>query len=231
MIDEERVRAALSTVRDPELDESLTELGFVDRIEIRGASVSARLRLPTYFCAPNFAYLMASDARDAIAGVAGVRGVEVELIDHFVSDEVNEGLARNRDFGQTFPDDATDEGLDDLRELFRRKAFLARQGRLARTLTKQGMTEQDLANLEIGELPRSDDTRLYLERRAELGLDTSDGARFLVSAAGEPVAPGTEHDHLRFAQTVSASIDVNTGMCRGLLETRYGIGKREEVRT
>ncbi len=31
-----------------------------------------RLRLPTYFCAPNFAFLMVADAYDAVSAVPGV---------------------------------------------------------------------------------------------------------------------------------------------------------------
>ena len=47
---------ALSTVRDPELDEPITSLGFVTAAVMSAAGdVQVRLRLPTYFCAPNFA--------------------------------------------------------------------------------------------------------------------------------------------------------------------------------
>ena len=56
-----RVLGALSGVRDPELDEPIAELGFVSDLEIEGEAVKIRLRLPTYFCAPNFAYLMVAD--------------------------------------------------------------------------------------------------------------------------------------------------------------------------
>ena len=49
------VWAALGTVLDPELDEPLTDLGFVQRCQVyaNGHTV-VRLRLPTYFCAPNW---------------------------------------------------------------------------------------------------------------------------------------------------------------------------------
>ena len=78
-VDEAGVLGALSGVRDPELDEPITELGFVSDLEIEGEAVYIRLRLPTYFCAPNFAYLMVADAREAILSVPGVRRV---LRDH-----------------------------------------------------------------------------------------------------------------------------------------------------
>ncbi|MGZ4552967.1 MAG: iron-sulfur cluster assembly protein, partial [Mycobacteriaceae bacterium] len=51
-----RVLAVLETVRDPELDEPITSLGFVTSCTISAdGDAQVRLRLPTYFCAPNFA--------------------------------------------------------------------------------------------------------------------------------------------------------------------------------
>ena len=48
------VAAALATVVDPELDQPITELGFVRSVRIDDAGVTVHLRLPTSFCAPNF---------------------------------------------------------------------------------------------------------------------------------------------------------------------------------
>ncbi len=69
-----RLLAALDTVRDPELDEPITSLGFVAVVHRLPpvARRRSRLRLPTYFCAPNFAYLMVADAYDAVAALPGV---------------------------------------------------------------------------------------------------------------------------------------------------------------
>ena len=62
------------TVYDPELDEPITSLGFVASCDVSaGGDVDVRLRLPTPQCAPNFAYLMAADARAAVRAVPGVR--------------------------------------------------------------------------------------------------------------------------------------------------------------
>ncbi len=68
----ERIWAALGTVRDPELDESITDLTFVSEVGVLKGDVAVTLRLPTYFCAPNFAYLMVADAHDAVAAIPGV---------------------------------------------------------------------------------------------------------------------------------------------------------------
>ena len=62
-------------------------------VTVEGARVEVHLRLPTSFCAPNFAWLMASDAHDAVAAVPGVERVVVELDDHHDSDLVNRGRA------------------------------------------------------------------------------------------------------------------------------------------
>src|SRR3954452_17794442 len=102
---------ALSQVRDPELDEPITDLGFVSELHVDGPRVRARLRLPTYFCAPNFAYLMVADAQEALAAVDGVHEANVTLDDHFASGEINEGVAARRDFAGTFPGLADDDDL------------------------------------------------------------------------------------------------------------------------
>ena len=99
----EAALAALETVRDPELDEPITSLGFVASCAVSAAGdAQVRLRLPTYFCAPNFAYLMVADAYDAVSALPGVRRAEVVLEDHFASDVINDGVAAQAGFVQTF---------------------------------------------------------------------------------------------------------------------------------
>src|SRR5207244_7938241 len=82
------VTAALSTVRDPELDESIVDLGFVTETSVIDGHAHVRLRLPTYFCAPNFAYLMVADAHDAVSGVPDVESASIVLEDHSASTEI-----------------------------------------------------------------------------------------------------------------------------------------------
>ena len=90
-------------MRDPELDEPVTSLGFVTSCTVSAdGDVEVRLRLPTYFCAPNFAFLMVADAFDAVSSVAGVRHTEVVLEDHFASEEINRGVAARAGFVDSF---------------------------------------------------------------------------------------------------------------------------------
>src|SRR5262249_52332442 len=94
---------ALEAVRDPELDEPVPSLGLGASCTVAAAGdVQVRLRLPTYFCAPNFAFLMVADAYDAVSAVPGVRSTEVVLEDHFAADAINGGVAARAGFARTF---------------------------------------------------------------------------------------------------------------------------------
>src|SRR5215469_7860226 len=110
-----RVAGALATVTDPELDRSLVELGFADAAVDPAGRVTIELRLPTYWCAANFAYLMAADAHDAVAAVPGVRSVAVRLHDHFTAGEVTDAVNAGRSFDDAFADRADGSGLAALR--------------------------------------------------------------------------------------------------------------------
>ncbi len=232
MLKRETVLDALSGVRDPELDEPITDLGFVSELRIEGAAVGIRLRLPTYFCAPNFAYLMVADAKEAALSVPGIERATVILDDHYASDELNGSLNAGGDFDDAFPGETEGPDLDELRTTFRRKAFVSRQEQLCRTLLSDGRTPRELYGVRLGDVPPSADFDKYLERRAELGLDVSPGAPLVVDPDGNRVPEEAVVQHLRFARTVKVSIEGNAGLCRGLLATRYGgeqgIGQTEE---
>ena len=138
----EQVLSALATVYDPELDEPITSLRFITSCEVspRG-EVGVVLRLPTPQCAPNFAFLMAADARRAVRSVPGVQGVTVELEDHYTGDEINGALSRGQGFTGAFPGETDDDDLEALRDLFTRKALIARQARVCEQMLSSGATE------------------------------------------------------------------------------------------
>ena len=56
----------LDLVLDPELDESILQLGFVRSVQVRDSHAIVMLQLPTSWCAMNFAYIMADDVRRAL---------------------------------------------------------------------------------------------------------------------------------------------------------------------
>jgi metal-sulfur cluster biosynthetic enzyme len=219
---------ALSGVRDPELDEPITDLDFVSSLEIEGETATIRLRLPTYFCAPNFAYLMVADAHAAAISVPGVERARIFLDDHYASEEINGGVNERQGFDGAFPGETEGPDLEGLRTTFRRKSFVSRQEQLCRTLRADGHSSEELANMTLGDLPPSEEFETYLERRAELGLDVSAEAPLIVDPDGNRVPEEAVVQHLRFAKTVRVSIEGNASLCRGLLSTRYGIPEREE---
>lgn len=208
-----QILAALGTVYDPELDEPITTLGFVGSCVVAAdGDVSVRLRLPTPQCAPNFAFLMAADARAAVAAVPGVRDVRVALDDHYTGQEINAAIARGACFGSAFPGETEGE-LDALRALFQRKALVAREGRLLAGLA-------DPAGATLGELSGPDADRCRELRRA-LGLDASDAAPAFVTGDGTPVGAAELPRFKRMAGLTALSLETNGGMCRDLLRVRY----------
>jgi metal-sulfur cluster biosynthetic enzyme len=220
------VWAALDTVRDPELDESITSLEFVKSCTVSddpdgsGAVATVRLRLPTFFCAPNFSWLMVADAHDAVSAVRGITRADIALEDHFVSEVINQGVAARAGFVAAFPGEAVEE-LDDLRAAFIRKAALAGQERVARPLVNAGTTPEELAELRLGQIPPSGDLERLRARRAEVGLPHDDDAPLLLHPDGEPVTAAQVPLHLRRARLTGVSIEANGGTCRDLLAQRY----------
>jgi hypothetical protein len=195
---------------------------------VEDGAVSVRLRLPTYFCAPNFAYLMVADAKDAVLSVPGIERVDVVLDDHYASDEINVGVNDEHGFDGAFPDETESPDLEELRTVFRRKSFVSRQEQLCRELLVEGNAPSDLAEMTLADVPGSDSLETYLERRAGLGLDVSGNAPLVVDPEGKRIPEDAVVQHLRFAQTVRVSIEGNAELCRGLLSTRYSIPEREE---
>ncbi|MEU3272343.1 iron-sulfur cluster assembly protein [Saccharomonospora sp. NPDC006951] len=210
------VLAALGTVRDPELDEPITELGFVSEWSVDGGHVTVRLRLPTYFCAPNFAYLMVADAHDAVLALPWVTSADVRLEDHFAAEAINAGVAGETGFVGAFPEQAVEE-LTELRMTFKRKAYLASLDRLARKLDRAGKPLPDT----LGELTDCAERTGLLRRRADLGLPCDDDAPLLLDEYGKPIPIAQSALKLRFARAVRVSVDGNAAFCRGLLSTRY----------
>jgi len=222
----ERVWQALATVMDPELDEPITDLGFVRdqqiaEPEVGGADVEVHLRLPTSFCAPNFAYLMAADAKDAISALSGVGRVVVRLDDHHDSDKINGGLAAEAGYRGTFDQEAEDS-LEELRLIFRRKAHTAAMERAcAKLLTTTAYEVSDLHRVTLQDLAPSKEKEALVRRRADLGLSLLPWALVMVDDHGVQIPEEQVPIRLRFARTTRISIDGNAHFCRGLLRTRY----------
>jgi metal-sulfur cluster biosynthetic enzyme len=224
-----RVLAALEAVRDPELDEPITTLGFVSSCAVSAdGDAQVRLRLPTYFCAPNFAFLMVADAYDAVSALPGVRTTEVVLEDHFASDAINGGVAARAGFARSFDGEAAGE-LHQLRADFLRKAVMAGTDLVCRPLAAAGTGPPELAALTLGQAPPSASLERLRQRRAELGLPAGDDAPLLIDpATGATLEADAVPLHLRRAHTTRVSIEANAGNCRGRLRHRDGTSGRGE---
>jgi metal-sulfur cluster biosynthetic enzyme len=225
----------LALVLDPELDESILDLGFVRAFELRSGHACVALRLPTSWCAVNFAYLMAEDVRRALLTVEGIDRVTVRLGDHCAADEIEASVNEGLSFAEAFPGEASGS-LDALRHTFLRKGFLSRQERLLKGLRKAGCSPAMICALQLGEVSAQNDTIMirrpgseavecgsaatlqrYLERRAELALDCGPAAPFIVDLEGRPFSEERLQAHYEAARTVRVALEANGSFCRALL--------------
>ncbi len=224
-----RVLDALGTVYDPELDEPITSLRFVSSCGVSvDGDVEVSLRLPTPQCAPNFAFLMAADARNAVRRLPGVRSVTVRLEDHYTGDEINAALARSEGFTGAFPGETADDDLEALRSLFTRKALFARQSQICQELLAEGHTAEEIVARSVSELPDTSETQRCLELRAQLGIGCEPDAPAFVQPGGDPVAVEGFQRWLRMGRLVRTSLEANGGICRSLLQFRHDVAADPE---
>jgi len=227
----DEVHKQLAKVYDPELDQPLTELGFIGGVDIAGDNVTVRFRLPTYWCASNFAYMMSSDIRERVSELPWVKWVDVLLQDHFHDEEINEGMKHGKTFLATFPD-AT-ESLDELRETFRVKAFQSRQERVLRWLIRKGLQEDVILKMRVGDLQELLKKRQvaklverYLNIRQERNMPGDISAEVFTHPDGTKIEQGGLQLLLAKYSSTRLSMEFNTAFCSGLLKTRYGEDKQ-----
>ena len=229
----------LAQVLDPELDEPILDLGFVRSLELRSGHACVALRLPTSWCAVNFAYLVAEDVRRALLGVEGIRQATVRLGDHCAAEEIEAAVNDGRPFAEAFPGEGTGS-LAALRLTFLRKGFLGRQERLLREMRDAGCSAAAVCALRLGEVSTRDDRivirqpggasvesgsavilQRYLERRAELALDCSPAAPLIVDLEGKPLSADQLQAHYEAARTVRVALEANRSFCRALLSVQH----------
>lgn len=224
-----QIWACLERVTDPELDESVTELNFVTHAEIDEANcVHIGFRLPTYWCAANFSFLMADDIRRAIDALDWVEGVSVVIGEHMYADKINAGLAKGLTFQETFGAEA-DGDLEELRQTFLVKAYKRRQLALLNHLTAAGHAIAAILALSLAELdclPLDEAgeklRRRYLERRGVVGATTPDALAF-ITAEGTRLKPETYAAYVAGLRRVGVNAEFNGALCRGLLAARFDL--------
>jgi metal-sulfur cluster biosynthetic enzyme len=225
----------LAQVIDPELDESIVDLGFVRSVRLHSGHADVMLQLPTSWCAVNFAYLMAEDVRRVLLTVEGVRDATIRLGDHCAAREIEVAVNEGRPFAEAFPEEGAGS-LAALRFTFLRKGFLIRQERLLRELRAAGWMTAAVCALRLGDVSIEDETtiirqpgaeprksgaaatlRRYLQRRTELDLDCRAGAWLIVDLEGKPFSEHRLDAHYEAARTMRVALEANGSFCRALL--------------
>lgn len=221
--------AALDQVMDPELDAPVTGMGFIETLNVDDGDIDVVFRLPTFWCAANFAYLMGCDMQLALRGLPWADKVRVRLVDHFAATRINAGLAGDWPFERVFSGEA-DGGLDRLRRTFADKAFLGRQSELIQLLRRR-MSPTELLGLDVGalmEMTRHDADpdcraaagRHLSARRAREGGGQRHAPAF-VTLEGAPIPADQLQSFLREARRVTGAARANAALCRMQLEARY----------
>lgn len=220
----------LAEVNDPELDESITDMGFVERAEISAdGTVDVDFRLPTYWCSPNFAFLMLDGVRMALDGLSWRPAYRVRLQDHMFADEVNRGIAAGKSFGQIFGELSGDCDIETLRETFRLKAYKRRQEAVILGLRKAGLSDADIACMNLAAYdvasPQGEEAAMQKPRYRQALLQRRPGTGktdpVFLTWEGEPIPASAMADYLGDLRSVRINMEFNGALCRGLKQTRY----------
>jgi metal-sulfur cluster biosynthetic enzyme len=187
------VRERLARVTDPELDESIVELGYIDDIAIDGDEVTVRFTLPTAWCSPAFAWMMATDARDGIESLPDVSVAHIRLRDHMHEAEINEGVNERLSFGAVFPD--ADGGVESIRATLDDKARVSRQYDAVEALLDAGVSPEQICGLQPADLDVEFDTD------SDLAAVELDGGALVVTVDAAPL-----RRYLRKARAVDAAV-------------------------
>jgi metal-sulfur cluster biosynthetic enzyme len=226
----------LDTVTDPELDRPLTTLGFVDEVEVEGQEVAVVLRLPTGLCSPVFAWMMVSDAKEAVKGLPDVDTAHVSLDDHLFDDQITAGVNSGRTFDEQFED--AESGPEQVRRKLDWKACLARQFEVIEALREQGVAPEAIVEARRGDATVGPDGATielasetvslpgeilsrYLERATTFDLASVPSDPLFVDQDGEPIAAASFDRVRRRLRAARVNRDNQGHRCELLLESRY----------
>ncbi len=231
------VRERLDRVEDPELARSIVELDYIDDIEIDGGRVEVRFTLPTAWCSPAFAWMMATDARDEVEALDWVREARIELCDHMHGEEITTGVNARDGFGETFPD--ADGDVAAVRAAIADKARVSRQREAVQALLDAGVDAEQIVSLVRSDLTIDGDEAHvdlgglsvvvdaapiadYLDRVTTSGHVTTGDDTLFLTPEGDPIPA----DRLDVVQKRSRLATVNMGgqgaVCDALHRARHG---------
>ena len=227
------IKNCLQTVFDPELDESIIDLNFVSNIYIEASElVRIELRLPTYFCSANFAWIMCYDSKIAVERLPWVNSVHIRLVDHFVMNKVNNGLRNDQSFSEIFGTEKEVNFLE-LRRKFEEKAFLNRQSMLIQFLRTKHLSDSQILKMSLKNLEVlvekyqnsefNKNFKRYHELRERLLSKKTDSLAFL-ELDGGCIQENNVLEYLRILRRTTGSITANSEMCKMLMAERYSAG-------
>jgi metal-sulfur cluster biosynthetic enzyme len=215
---------------DPELDEPITDMGFVEAVSMNSASeVTVQFRLPTYWCSPNFAFLMAEGIKREVESLPWIQRANVWLQDHMVAEEMNAAVNAGGTFADAFSELRGGEDLSALREQFDRKAFQRRQEVVIKALLAADQPVTDVLSATLGELQQVvfDDAdaarqRLrYLDLLQIKGLAVLPGDMAIVTYEGTAITPQEFPKYMDLLRSVRINMEFSGSLCRGLKRSRY----------
>lgn len=224
------VWACLDRVMDPELDEPITDMGFVEQVSIDNiADVMVRFRLPTYWCSPNFAFLMAQGIKREVDALPWVNGCNVWLEDHMAAEEMNAAVNAGGSFSDAFAELSSGEDLSALREKFDRKAFQRRQEVVIKALIAEGQPIADILATPLAALLEftfddAEDMRQagrYLDLLQSKGLATKPDDMGFPTYEGTPITEQGFKDYMNLLRSVRINMEFSGSLCRGLKRSRY----------
>ncbi len=228
-----QVWARLDLVMDPELDEPVTDMGFIEAVSItdsptNAAIVQVSFRLPTYWCSPNFAFLMAGDIKRQIEVLPWVGQAVVTLHDHMAAEEMNRAINSGASFGSVFEDLHPDEDLAALREKFDVKAFQRRQEVVIKALIAQGFLPTEVVAMPLGLLEGTalNDPEAARQKSRYLAILAQKPAS-LASGLAFPTYQGTAIAdypmYMGLLRSVRINMEFSGSLCRGLKASRYQV--------
>lgn len=218
---------ALDHVYDPELDQSIRELDFVAHLDVSDTDVRVTLRLPTYWCSPNFAFIMMEDLDHALTALPWVKAAHITLIDHESAEALNQGIARHQPFSQVFAESTGD--LATIRRVFKEKAFYSRQKQVIDYLKTHGLevsswTPGTWQELRLS-LQSSSEGQQLLKRYEEMAqywqVGCADHDPAIVDTQGSAISPELWVRHSHSLRLITLNMVSNSHICQGLLQVRY----------
>jgi ATP-binding protein involved in chromosome partitioning len=91
-LDQQAIRAAAGSTRDPEIRRSLGELGLLDEVQIEGSQVTVHFHLTSPLCPTKFATSIGKEIRKRVEAIPGVTSCEVVLRDHFLREKIQASI-------------------------------------------------------------------------------------------------------------------------------------------